>query len=221
MTLAHVLPLLAVWALAVIAPGPDFVAVLRTAIARGRRAGIAVGLGVTTGIACWAVLAMAGLGVLLTRYSEVYAVVRLVGATFLVVYGLRVLWHAWRRRCPASELTAASAPGEESQDAIAGGSPTPRMLAAWRLGLATNLANPKAVAFFGALFASILPPGLSVADRTLVLVAMLAMALAWFVSLAWVASTGRAATLYRRGQKALDTATGGVLTGLGIALLPR
>lgn len=212
MTLAHLLPLLAVWALAVIAPGPDFVAVLRTSVAHGRRAGIAVGVGVVSGIACWAVLAMAGLGVLLTRYAEVYAVVRVVGAVFLVGYGLRVLWHAWRHR--------SSGDGGD-QDVAATVAPAKGVLASWRLGLATNLANPKAVAFFGALFASVLPPGLSAADRAGVVVAMLAMALAWFASMAWVASTGRAAAAYKRGQKAIDTFTGGVLTALGVALLPH
>lgn len=211
MTLTHLLPLLAVWALAVIAPGPDFVAVLRTSVARGRRAGIAVGVGVVSGIACWAILAMAGLSVLLTRYAEVYAVVRVVGAVFLVAYGLRVLWHTWRHR----------AAGPDPSDEAVAAAPAKGAFASWRLGLATNLAKPKAVAFFGALFASILPPGLTVADRAVVVVALLAMALAWFVSLAWVASTGHAVAVYRRGQKAVDTVTGGVLTALGVALIPH
>ncbi|WP_344067076.1 LysE family transporter [Nostocoides vanveenii] len=92
---------------------------------------------------------------------------------------------------------------------------------AWRLGLATDLANPKAVAFFGALFASLLPAGLSTAARAEVVLALLFMALTWLVAVAWTASTGRVAAAYQRGRRAIDAVTGGVLAGVGLALFPR
>ena len=73
MTFAQIAPLLGVWLIAVVAPGLDFIAVLRVSAARGRAQGMAVAGGVISGIACWAMLAMAGLGALLTRYAHVYA----------------------------------------------------------------------------------------------------------------------------------------------------
>lgn len=48
----ELLSLLAAWVVAVISPGPDFLAVLRTAAAHGRRPGVIVGLGVTTASGC-------------------------------------------------------------------------------------------------------------------------------------------------------------------------
>jgi len=73
MTFAQIAPLLGVWLIAVVAPGPDFITLLRVSAARGRAQGMAVAGGVISGIACWAMLAMAGLGALLTRYAHVYA----------------------------------------------------------------------------------------------------------------------------------------------------
>ena len=217
MTHAHVAPLLAVWALAVIAPGPDFVAVLRTSVVRGRAAGITVGVGVVSGIACWAILAMTGLGLLLTRYAEVYAVVRAIGAVFLIAYGARVLWHAWHAgRAEAADGARSSESATVDVPAAGRGH-----WSAWRLGLATNLANPKAIAFFGALFASILPPGLGVGDRVQVVVAILALALAGFIAPAMTESTGAVSTAYAKGRRVVDSVTGGVLTGIGVALFPR
>ena len=65
----QVLALLGVWTLAVISPGPDFVATSRYAIARSRRDGVLVGLGVTCGIAVWVTLSLAGLGVAMAHAS--------------------------------------------------------------------------------------------------------------------------------------------------------
>ena len=42
MPLMATLPLLGVWALAVLSPGPDFLAVLRTSAGRSRRSGLLV-----------------------------------------------------------------------------------------------------------------------------------------------------------------------------------
>ena len=98
----ELLPLLAAWLVAVIAPGPDFLAVLRTAEAHGRRPGVIVGLGVTTAIGCWATLALTGLSILLARFAHLYLVLRAVGAVFLIAYGLQILCSAWRSRRAAS-----------------------------------------------------------------------------------------------------------------------
>lgn len=216
MTLAHLTPLFLIWVAAVISPGPDFVVVLRTAAVRGRVAGTAVAVGVAAGIACWAVLAMTGLGILLTRYDHVYAVVRGIGAAFLVGYGLFVLWHTWGRR---TEAGSHSPTGSEPTTL-----PSPSRPGFWspfRLGLATNLANPKAVAFFGALFASILPAGLTPTDRAVIVVAMVAIALAWFAALAWTASLGAVSAFYARVRRSIDSVMGGLLTGIGVLLFPR
>ncbi|MCT2057755.1 LysE family transporter, partial [Dietzia cinnamea] len=55
-------------------------------------------------------------------------------------------------------------------------------------GLATNLANPKALVFFGAVLTPFLRDEVSVAWSVALVAGMLAVALAWFAGLAVVAS---------------------------------
>lgn len=212
-----VLPLLGAWAVAVVSPGPDFVITLRTAAADTRRAGLWVATGVVSGIACWAVLALLGLTTLLDRYQHLYQAVRAAGACFLIYYGATTLWRTWRQR-------AEEAPDPVGVRAGAGagaGTRTGSALRHWRLGLLTNLANPKAVVFFGALFAGLLPAGTGAAERVLLLAVMLAMALAWFGLVALAVATPLVTGAYRRARRAVDTVTGGVFAGVGAALMPR
>lgn len=203
------LPLLAAWTLAVISPGPDFAVTLQTAAAHRRRAGLLTAAGVVSGIAVWIMTAMLGLTALLERYQHLYQVLRTAGAVFLLGYGLYVLWHAWRSPSPSAEPSAAATAAPRSG------------VRQWRLGLLTNLANPKAVVFFGALFASLLPPHTTVATKAVLVAVMLAMALAWFALVALAASTSLVTSLYRRARRAVDTLTGAVLTTTGAALIPR
>jgi threonine efflux protein len=208
------LPLLLAWLVAVVSPGPDFLAVLRTSAAGSRRSGILVATGVVSGMACWALAALAGLTALLARYEQLYLVLRLAGAAFLIVYGLTTLRAAWRR--------GPGVPDPAAQPAVpAGAAPVPAGWRSWRLGLLTNLANPKAVVFFGALFASLLPPHADLLARGEVLVTMLVLASAWLVLVASLASVPAAMAAYRRGRRAIDTVTGGLFVALGGALVPR
>lgn len=52
--------LAAVFSVAAITPGPDFLAVSHTTLTRSRRDGAYAALGVTPGMACWALAAPAG-----------------------------------------------------------------------------------------------------------------------------------------------------------------
>ncbi|MBO1767979.1 LysE family translocator [Allobranchiibius sp. GilTou38] len=206
--MSSTLPLLVAWFVAVAIPGPDFVAVLRTSAAHGRRAGLSVAVGVVGGMACWATCALVGLSAVIARYEHLYLVIRTVGAVLLFLYGARVLIGAFRGHRPD---TGHGVPAPEQ-----GGSHS-----LWRLGLFTNLANPKAVVFFGALFASLLPHGLSVGGRVGVLGAILAIGLAWYVVVASAASSAPVVAAYRRAGRAIDLVAGTVFAITGIALVPR
>lgn len=202
------LPLFLAWALAVISPGPDFPAVLRSSAGRSRRAGVLVALGVVTGIGCWAVAALVGVTAVLTRYEHLYLVLRLAGSAFLIGYGVLTLRSAWRRHASASS-------GEDPPEPVV---PPRSGWRSWRLGLLTNLSNPKALVFFGALFATLLPASANFVARAEVLGAMLLLAFGWFATVAALASVPAAITAYRRGRTAIDAVTGGLFVALGGAL---
>lgn len=98
--------LLGTWLVAVASPGPDFVAVLKTSLARGRAAGTAVAAGIAGGIAVWLVLSLVGVVGLVHAHAGVYTVIRWAGALFLIVYGLQILVGLVRARRAADGAKA-------------------------------------------------------------------------------------------------------------------
>ncbi|WAL40098.1 LysE family translocator [Brevibacterium sp. BRM-1] len=120
-------------------------------------------------------------------------------------------------------LDAGAGAGEAEHEALAAAA-SARGTGAWaelRLGYLTNtVGNPKAVVFFGALFASLLPHGIGAGQSVLVGLAMAAIAMAFFGTLALAASRPVVIRAYERAESAIDLALGGLFAVLGVALLP-
>lgn len=211
------LPLLGVWILAVISPGPDFIVTVQYATARSRRHGIAVGLGVSSAILVWAIGSMLGLTVLFTRIGWLYDVIRLAGAAYLLYLGGRTLWSSWRGgRRDTGTRHGAEAPAS----APAGGAeprapqPTAGLLRAWRIGFLTNIGNPKAAVFFGSLFSALLPAHAGFGLRGTAVALMVALAVCWFTAVAVLFGLGPIARAYARARRWIDRVTGAVLVAL-------
>jgi threonine/homoserine/homoserine lactone efflux protein len=126
---AVLLPFLAAAVLMEVTPGPNMGWLALTALAQGRRAGLAAVAGVTLGLAAWMLAATLGLAELLTRAPVLYAAVAWGGVAFM----LYLAWDAWR------------GPGVGLDD---GAAPQVGRLALFRRGLIGNLLNPKAAALY-------------------------------------------------------------------------
>src|SRR5437879_10958454 len=75
-------------------PGVSFTLVTQRVLDRGVRSGVAVTGGTACGLICHATLAGLGLSALVMRSSEAFTVVKIAGAAYLVVLGLRALWRS-------------------------------------------------------------------------------------------------------------------------------
>jgi hypothetical protein len=102
----------------------------------GRRAGMATGLGIASGVFVWPVVAAFGVASLLAASAVAFTVVKLVGAVYLAYLGVKALISAWRR-------------GEAL--AVEGRVATVSPWVGYRQCLVTNLLNPKCAVFFVAL----------------------------------------------------------------------
>jgi threonine/homoserine/homoserine lactone efflux protein len=126
---AVLLPFLAAAVLMEVTPGPNMGWLALTALAQGRRAGLAAVAGVTLGLAAWMLAAVAGLAELLARAPALYAAVAWAGVAFM----LYLAWDAWR------------GPGVGLDD---GAALQVSRLDLFRRGLIGNLLNPKAAALY-------------------------------------------------------------------------
>ena len=202
MTAAQLLGLFGVWAIAVVSPGPDVVVVLQRALA-GRRQGLATALGIVTGLTVWLAAAFAGVATLVRVYPQVMTGLQVAGGLLLATLGVLGLRGWWRSRGatprPATAAPATTAPPSDPLLAIGIRYPDSDSGSRFRVadlvpradftrGLVTNLANPKALVFFGAVLTPFLREEVSPAWSVALVAGMIAVALAWFGGLALVAS---------------------------------
>ena len=192
----------AVWLITVISPGPNFLATAHAALSQSRRAGVLVAAGIAVGTTLWATVSLAGLGLLFQTAGWLYAVVKLAGGAYLVYLGLRTIAAAHRRQAAAPSPTGARLTGRQ----------------AFRRGLLTDLANPKAAAFFTSLFAVAVPPTAPLWFDAAIVALVVAMAGAWYATVAWAMTAGPIPALYRRAERAIAYLTGAVFMGLGVRL---
>lgn len=134
-------------------PGPATLAIAGTSMSPngGRRAGLALASGITCGSLMWSVAAAFGLGAVMLANVWVFEIIRYLGAGYL-------LWLAFR------SARAALSPKALATSAMAGSG-----RALFARGLVLHLTNPKAVLFFGALYAIGVPPGTDPAQLAIVI----------------------------------------------------
>jgi threonine/homoserine/homoserine lactone efflux protein len=187
-----------------VTPGLDTALVLRAALTGSRRRAMATAAGIVAGLFVWGAAAAAGVSALLTASELAYDVLRCGGAAYLVWFGGRLMVRALRSG-PAGEQPARPTVGSSWRAA--------------RLGLATNLLNPKVGVFYLALLPQFLPEGGSPLAVGLLLTSVhVALSLIWFALLAVLAEAlGR---WLRRPATArgIDGITGTALVGFGVRL---
>ncbi len=113
-------------------PGPDTAFIVGQSVAHGRRHGLMSVLGISAGCVVHATALALGLSALLAASSGAFLVVRVVGAIYLAVLGVRMIVATFGKRPPP---TAAAPIAASPRRAVV-------------LGLATNVSNPKVVLFF-------------------------------------------------------------------------
>lgn len=186
-----------------ITPGLDTALVLRTALTASRRVAFAAALGVAGGCLLWGIAAEVGVSALLTASETVFAIVKTVGALYMIWLGIGML-RAAVRRTPTHDD-----PGRVAL--------TPR--AAFRQGFLTNLLNPKVGAFYVAILPQFLSPDAPAAAVGLLLAGVHGIeGLAWFALL--ILGAGWLAPWLRRPrvQRGVDGVAGLVVIGFGVRL---
>ncbi len=188
--------------IAAASPGPAFIVALQESVARDRRAGVAAAVGIALGSFLWALLVVLGVGLLLQQAGWLYGTLRLLGGLYLIYLGISL----WRG---AAQPLALPGPGAA---APASG------LRSLRLGLLTQLVNPKAAVFFGSIFLTFLPPDLPLWVTGVVLANIFAVEFLWYLAVALLFSTGRVRRAYTGAKLWIDRLAGGCLAALGLKL---
>ncbi|MGH3244567.1 MAG: LysE family translocator [Spirillospora sp.] len=193
----------AVAALVTITPGVDTMLVLRTTVTSGRRTGYLASAGVASGLLCWAAASAAGLTALLAASRVAFDVLRIAGACYLLWLGAQALWKARRKARDTEEAPDASVSGP----------------AALRIGLTSNLLNPKVGVFYMSMLPQFIPDGAPTFGTSMLFgVIHVAEVLVWLGLVAVAASAARRLLSRPTVKRRLQQATGVAFIGFGVRL---
>jgi threonine/homoserine/homoserine lactone efflux protein len=186
-------------------PGPAMALILRRAALHGFRGAVPTVLGLEAGLYVWALLAAAGFAALVAASEVAYLVLRVAGAAFLIVLGVRAWRAAWRQRREV---------GDGAEPVAV--SPV-RGWAAFGEGFVVMLANPKAAVFMIAFYPQFVPADMPLFATTAGFAALQVVLETGFY-LALAAGVARAGGWFRRPRTRarLEAVSGTVLVGLGL-----
>lgn len=202
MTLAAFASILILHLIGAISPGPAFVMTARTAAVEGFRPAVFASAGLGTGAVCWALAALLGLGLLFQVAPSALLAFKLAGATFL-------FWIAWQT------FRHADAPLPQIDAEV----PAPRTAhSAFRLGLLTQLANPKIAVFFGAVFVGMVPQDAPIWAMAAILVMIFLDEVLWYAFVGRVFSLACVRAFYGRAKRWIDRAFAALIAVFGIRI---
>ncbi|SDG78058.1 LysE family translocator [Propionivibrio dicarboxylicus] len=198
------LAFLAAAVLITVSPGPDNLMVLSVGMSRGRRHGMAFGLGCAAGCISHTTLAALGISALVAASPMAFGVLKLGGGAYLVWLGIQ----AWRSG------------GAVRTDAVAVLPSSPRQFFA--KGLLANAINPKVVIFFLSFlpqFVNVEHGSASVQTAWLGLIFTLQSALIFGALGFFSGSVGQWLGRHGKAGVWLDRAAGTVFVALGARLM--
>lgn len=201
MTLAAFLAFAGLVVFAAISPGPAVIMSARTGLTEGYSTGVMLAIGIGAGAVIWASAAMFGLNLVFQAAPALLWLLKIGGGAYLAWMG----WRLWQ---------GAATPLDTADD-----HPLPRSpLSAFRLGLFTQLANPKPAVMFSAIFLGTVPQGTPLSIY-LALLAMIFLAeTVWNSLVARIFSLDRTRARYISLKTVIDRAFGGCLAALGVKI---
>lgn len=187
-------------------PGPSVLFIIGRALAMGRLVAVMTALGNAGGVVVLAAVVALGLGPILQRSEALLLAVKLAGAAYLIVLGLRALLLASPHRAQAPPVRQDARPG------------WPVVL---REGFVVGVLNPKALVFFSAVLPQFVDPGAGALPAQIAVLGLVMVSIGLVLDTGWALFAGSARAWFATDERrnARTTAAGGVvMTGLGAGL---
>lgn len=201
----QLLPFLLAAVLLTATPGPDNLMVLSVGASKGRRLGMAFGLGCAAGCLSHTLLAALGVSAVLAASPVAFTALRVLGGAYLVLLGIGALRSRGGVGLP---MAGADAAGDSAARQFA-------------KGVLANAINPKVVLFFLSFLPQFVVPAQGSVPLQMAVLGLVftLQAAVLFGALGWFAG-GIGQWLQRRPRAGLwlDRASGVVFVGLGLRM---
>jgi threonine/homoserine/homoserine lactone efflux protein len=200
----HLLAFLLTVYVLILIPGPSVLFVVSRGVALGRRAALATVVGNAAGLTLQLALVAVGVGSILARSDAVYTTVKLIGAVYLVVLGVRSIRD---RKALADALTSAAAPRGLARTI--------------REGFLVGATNPKGVLIFTAVLPQFIDRSRGHATLQLISLGLICVLVALLSDGAWAVASGTARKWLGSSPRRLERLSAGgglMLIALGAEL---
>ncbi len=178
-------------------PGPAVLYILSSALKAGARKSVASNLGILSANAVYFAVSATGIGALLLS-SKLFLAVKWIGAAYLVVYGLRLIFG---RHDAAQEPSIVD---PKSHHLFFG-------------GFTLQISNPKAILFFAALLPQFLNPRSAIVPQ-IVILGLTSVVIEFMILLAYGIAGSSLTPRYARWT---NRVAGGLLIGAGAGIATR
>lgn len=195
------LALIAVFSLAVISPGPDFVMAVRNSLVFSRRAGIFTAIGFGFGQLIHVTYTALGISAIISSSIILFNIIKWVGALYLIYIGIQAL----RSKGASQQTIHIEKEGKRMSDSQA----------LWS-GFLTNALNPKATLFCLAVFSQILSPETPIVWQAIYGATCVVMVTVWFILVALFLNQNKIRDMFLRFAKYIDRVCGTLMIALGI-----
>jgi threonine/homoserine/homoserine lactone efflux protein len=181
-------------------PGPAVAYIVTQSVDKGRRAGLVSALGVASGGIVHVAAAIVGLSALIASSATAFTAVKLVGAAYLIIVGIRrILGHD-------DEETTEAAPAD--------------LRRLYRQGAVVNVLNPKTALFFLAFLPQFVDPDRGSVTLQIAVLGLLFAAIALVSDATYALLADALAGRIRRtgtGARIRRYLTGGIFIALGVS----
>lgn len=189
-------------ALAILAvPGPAVVYIVTRSIHQGRGAGLASVLGIHVGTLVHLTAATVGLSAILVSSATAFTVVKVIGALYLIVIGIRTLVG----RADPADTDPQRPPRRRRRD--------------FAEGVVVNVLNPKTALFFLAFLPQFVDPARGQAWLQILMLGLMFMLLGLVTDSIWALAAGSAGETLRKSRRWAQVqryVSGSVFVALGV-----
>lgn len=187
-----------------VTPGPGVFAIIARALVNGGASCTLLSLGMAVSDCMYLVLACLGLAAIATHFGEVFTVIRLVGAAYLLYLGWR-MWTAPVHLASDEDAPPVAGPG-----------------ASFIQGFLISASNPKVIVFYIAFLPTFMKlDGLTAADIVLAVILGLSALMLGLVMIAYSAAHARRWFRSPSAMRGLNRSAGSIMAAAGAYLAMR
>ena len=194
--LLTLITIFAIFIPALMLPGPDFVAVVRSSMSRGARAGLQTTLGVSLGLVMYATLSLVGLAAILVEYQWLTWIVRIAGGAYLAYLGVRLLLTK-----PEALQVDHAAQSQQGHALL--------------FGFLVTLTDPKAIVLFASVFATAVTDATPVWLMGVIIAIVFASSMIWYAIVSLFMSSTPVMRRFENARHWIERAAGVCFIGIG------